>query len=125
VPFAADLRGWVESLRRLRELAEQGYTVVPGHGPVARGNRAAAMIDANIAAVERVKNYVLEKLRSSGGIGLDKLAYLATVELGSAEATPRQVLLNRTALASVLAWLEEEGLAEPTVGPEGPIWRPR
>ena len=125
VPFAADLRGWAEGLRRLRELAEAGYTVVPGHGPVARGRRAVAMIDANLSAVERVREYVLSKLRETGGIGLDRLAYLATAELGAAEPTPRQLLLNRTALASVLAWLEEEGKAEPASGPEGPLWRPR
>ena len=125
VPFAADLRGWAESLERLRELAEAGYTLVPGHGPVTRGKRAVSMIEANIAAAERVKSYVLEKLRERGALTLDRLAYMATVELGSAEPSPRQVLLNRTALASVLAWLEEEGKAEPVITEEGPVWRPR
>jgi glyoxylase-like metal-dependent hydrolase (beta-lactamase superfamily II) len=124
VPFAADLKGWAESLRRLRELAEEGYTIVPGHGPVARGRRAVAMVDANLAAVERVRSYVLEKIREKP-MSLDRLAQLATTELGSAEPTPRQVLLNRTALASVLAWLEEEGLAEPVASDEGPAWRAR
>ena len=48
-----------------------------------------------------------------------RLAYLATVSLGSAEPTPRQLLLNRTTLASVLAWLEREGLVEPGVAEKG------
>ena len=126
VPFAADLRGWMSGLEKLLELAEAGYTVVPGHGPVARGKRAAAMIRANMEAVNRVRDYVLEKLASSPSpLSLDKLAYMATTELGAAEPTPRQVLLNRTALASVLAWLEEEGKAEPVATEEGPAWRPR
>ncbi|ALL01908.1 Zn-dependent hydrolase, including glyoxylase [Pyrodictium delaneyi] len=124
VPFAADLEGWTRSLEKLRELAEEGYTIVPGHGPVARGRRAVAIVDANIATVERVRSFVLKKLREKP-MTLDRLAYLATVSLGSAEPTPRQLLLNRTALASVLAWLEREGLVEPVVGEEGVVWRAR
>ncbi len=124
VPFALDVRGWGESLQRLRELAEAGYAIVPGHGPVARGKRAVSMVDANLEAVERVKRYVLEKLQA-GPLTPDRLAYMATVELGSAEPTPRQVLLNRTALLSVLAWFEEEGKVEPVSTTEGPAWRLR
>ncbi|BES82796.1 MBL fold metallo-hydrolase [Pyrodictium abyssi] len=124
VPFAADLEEWARSLEKLRELAEEGYTLVPGHGPVARGRRAVSMVDANLAAVERVRGFVLEKLREKP-VTLDRLAYLATVSLGSAEPTPRQLLLNRTALASVLAWLEREGLAEPVAAGEGVAWRAR
>lgn len=124
VPFAADLEGWVRSLERLRELAEEGYTIVPGHGPVARGRRAAAMVEANIAAVEKLRGWVLERLREKP-LTLEKLTYMATVSLGSAEPTPRQLMLNRTALASLLAWLEREGLVEPETGEEGVVWRAR
>ena len=124
VPFAAELPRWRRSLEEaLLPLAEEGYTVVPGHGPVARGGRAAAMIKANMEAVDRVTGYVLRVLGDRGPLTLDKLAYMATVELGAAEPTPRQLLLNRTALASVLAELEREGKAEPVATEDGPAWR--
>ena len=124
VPFAAELPRWRRSLEEvLLPLAEEGYTVVPGHGPVARGGRAAAMIRANVEAVDRVTSYVLRVLEERGPVTLDRLAYMATVELGAAEPTPRQLLLNRTALASVLAELEREGKAEPVATEEGPAWR--
>ena len=125
IPFAADLREWRESLARLRELAEAGYKVVPGHGPVAEAKRAVAMIDANIHAVERVREYVLRTIREHSPLTLDKLAYLATQELSAAEPSPRQLLLNRTALVSVVAWLEEEGLVEPLATENGVAWRAR
>ena len=126
VPFAAELPRWRRSLEEvLLPLAEEGYTVVPGHGPVARAGRAAAMIRANIEAVDRVKSYVLRVLEEKGPVTLDRLAYMATTELGAAEPTPRQLLLNRTALASVLAELERSGEAEPVATMEGPAWRRR
>ena len=125
IPFASDLRSWTESLGAILELVEAGYTIVPGHGPVARGGRARGLLEANRRASERVYAYVLRILRDHGPISLDRLAYMATRDLGEAEATPRQVLLNRTALSSVLAWLEEEGKVEAVVTDEGPAWRAR
>ncbi len=125
IPFAADLREWQESLARLRELAEAGYKIVPGHGPVAEAKRAVAMIDVNIQAVKRVREYVLGAIKEHGPLTLDKLAYLATRELSAAEPSPRQLLLNRTALVSVVAWLEEEGLVEPLATENGVAWRAR
>jgi len=125
VPFAADLREWRESLQKLRELAEAGYRIVPGHGPVAEGRRALSLIDANIGAVDRVRDYVLKTIRDRGPLTLDKLAYIATKELSATDPSPRQLFLNRTALVSVTAWLEEDGLIEPIVTEEGAAWRAR
>jgi glyoxylase-like metal-dependent hydrolase (beta-lactamase superfamily II) len=125
VPFAIDLRAWLSSLETLKEYAEQGYTIVPGHGPIAREKRAVQLVEANLKAGMRVYEFVLSKIRDEEALTLDKLAYLATVELGSAEPSPRQLLLNKTALASVLAWLEDDGLVEPIVTSEGVAWKAR
>ncbi len=125
VPFAADLPGWRRSLEKLLELAEAGYVIVPGHGPVARDKRAKTMVEANMAAADRVVDYVRQAVADHGPLTLDKLAYLATRDLGAAEPTPRQMLLNRTALASVLKLLEEEGYAEPVATEQGPAWKRR
>ena len=124
VPFASDIRGWFESLSRIEELARAGYTIVPGHGPIVSGERALQMIEANRSAVERVRRWVLETLEARE-LTLEALAYRATVELSKARVTPRQVYLNRTSLASLLAWLEEENLVEPVVTEEGVAWRRR
>ncbi len=124
VPFALDLRAWVESLTVLEELARAGYTIVPGHGPVASGGRAVGMVRANREAALRVYNAVLEEL-SRKPMTVEELAVRLTLQLGSAGATPRQVALNRTTVQSVLAWLEEEGRVEPVVEERGLVWRLR
>ncbi len=125
VPFAVDLRAWLSSLGTIKAYAEQGYAIVPGHGPIVREKRAVQLVEANLKAGMRVYEFVLSKIRDKSTLTLDKLAYLATVELGSTEPSPRQLLLNKTALASVLAWLEEDGLVEPIVTSEGVSWRAR
>ncbi len=124
VPFALDVRGWVESLSRIEEMVRAGYTVVPGHGPIASGERALQMIEANRAAIERVRKWVLDVL-DARALPLDTLAYRATVELSRAKVTPRQVYINRTTLASLLSWLEEDNLVEAIVTEEGVAWRRR
>ncbi|ABM80147.1 MBL fold metallo-hydrolase [Hyperthermus butylicus] len=125
IPFASNLREWYERLPTLRELAEAGYTIVPGHGPVAGGSRARSMVEANMAAVERVYNYVLDKIREMGGATVEKLTVMATRDLSAVEPTPRQLMLNRTAIHSILAWLHEEGKVEPIASDEGVVWKPK
>lgn len=82
-------------------------------------------MEANLRAGMRVYEFVLSKIRDEEALILDRLAYLATVELGSAEPSPRQLLLNKTTLASVLAYLEDDGLVEPITTSEGAAWRAR
>ena len=122
IPFAYDLRGWLERLEKLGELARAGYTIVPGHGPVARGRRAVALVEANRAAALRVREKVLELLKSKP-MSAGELAVRLTGMLGSVELSPRQLALNRTTVVSVLWWLEDEGVVEPVVGDGGVLWR--
>jgi glyoxylase-like metal-dependent hydrolase (beta-lactamase superfamily II) len=123
IPFSADLKAWTQSLEVLKEYAEEGYKIVPGHGPIAEGKRAVAMIEENVEVATRVYEYVYKVLKEKGPLSLERLAVLATRELSQAELTPRQVLLNRTTLVSVVKWLEEDGRVEPEVSEEGVVWR--
>ncbi len=122
IPFALDARGWVESLSRLERLVERGYTVVPGHGPIASGERALQMIEANRSAMERAKR-LLSELISTEPMTAAEAAYRLTVRLSRSEPSVRQLLLNETTVTSLLAWLEEEGLAEPVATERGVVWR--
>jgi glyoxylase-like metal-dependent hydrolase (beta-lactamase superfamily II) len=122
IPFAYDLRRWVESLETLRELARVGYTIVPGHGPVVRGQRAVSLVEANRTAALRVRDTVLEMVRAKP-LSVEELTLRVTEKLGRTELTPRQLALNRTTITSVLAWLEEEGLVEPAISSGGVVWR--
>ncbi len=118
IPFASDLRSWINSLEKLREYVEDGYKVVPGHGPIAEKKRAIAMIEKNIFTVKKVYDYVYDIISKKGPIDLERLAVLATKELSEAQLSPRQIYLNRTALASVIGWLQEERKIEAIVNDE-------
>ncbi|MET1101870.1 MAG: MBL fold metallo-hydrolase [Pyrodictiaceae archaeon] len=125
IPFGIDLRVMLDTIEsRLRELVEEGYRLVLGHGPIVEGRRAQALLEANAKAIKRAREVLLELLRRKP-VTVEKASLILTKELSSAELTPRQILLNKTAVQSILAWLEEDGLVEPVVGDEGVIWRAR
>ena len=122
IPFGLNLREMLSSIKILEEYVEKGYTIIPGHGPLVSGERAAQLLEANRSAIVRVREKVLELLEG-GQRTLEELTVLLTKTLSKANITPRQILLNRTAVQSVLAWLEEEGLVEPTVTGTGVSWK--
>jgi glyoxylase-like metal-dependent hydrolase (beta-lactamase superfamily II) len=124
VPFAYDLQRWMETLEVFRELAQSGLTIIPGHGPVVKGQRALKLIDANRAAALRVRDIVLDMLKVRP-MSVEELTLRVSERLGIAELTPRQLALNRTTIMSVLGWLESEGAIEPIVGDSGVLWRVR
>ncbi len=123
LPFASDIKSWYENLDKLKELANEGYIVIPGHGPVAEGKRAISMIDKNISAVEKAYKYVYYILKEKGGLTAEKLSVIVTENLSKATLTPRQAFLNRTTLISLLKWLEEDGKVKASVGKEGVFWK--
>ncbi len=121
LPYALDARRWLETLEAIRRLGERGYTVIPGHGPVLRGEKLEKTIEANRKAVEEAKRLVLEAVAEKPRT-LDELALLVTQRLASIKPTPRNLSLNRVTVSSILAWLHEEGLVEPRVGGRGVEW---
>ncbi len=121
IPFALDARMWVESISAIERLVEKGYTLVPGHGPIVRGERALQMLEANRSAVRRARELLLEMLKEP--LTREEAAYRLTVQLTRSEPGPRQLLLNSVIVSSLLAWLEEEGLVEPVATEHGVAWR--
>ncbi len=121
LPYALDAKRWVESLGVIEGLVERGYTLVPGHGPVLRGDRALRVIEANREAVLRAKGLVEELVSTPRS--LDELAVLVTRSVAGRSPSPRSVALNRVTVSSILAWLEDEGRVEPVVEGNRVAWR--
>ncbi len=122
IPFGMDLKAMLESVKKLEAYASKGYTIVPGHGPIVSGTRALQLLRANAKAIEKARDEALAVLEEKP-LTLEALTVKLTERLAKTEITPRQVLLNRTAVSSLLAWLESEGLVEAQVSAEGVLWR--
>ena len=121
LPYALDAKRWLETLEAIRRLGEKGYTVIPGHGPVLRGDRLEETVEAARRAVMEARRVILEAV-SQRPMTTEELALLVTRRLAAVEPTPRNTSLNRVTVSSILAWLHEEGLVEPRVGERGVAW---
>ena len=124
VPFAYDLKRFVETIEeKLMSLVDEGYAIVPSHGPVAEKGRARSMLEANAKRVYELKELVLDIL-SEKPMTLDQLVYEVTVRTARQEEPgPRSLLLNRLPVMSLLAWLEEEERIEAAVSSTGVVWK--
>ncbi len=123
IPFAYDLKEYARTIQeKLLPLADEGYKIVPSHGPVVEGGRARRLLEANLNRVQEVKEQLLNILKEQP-LTLDQLTYRLTVELAAAEPGPRELLLNRVPVLSMLAWLEEEDKVVASVSEQGLVWR--
>ncbi len=123
IPFAYDLRVFASTIEgRLAKLVDEGYKIVPSHGPVAEGGRARAMLERNLKRISEARELVLAML-SERPMTLDEIVHKLTSALARGAQDVRNLLLNRLPVMSLLAWLEEEGKVQPAVSPEGVVWR--
>ena len=107
IPYLVDAGRMLESLERVRQV-EAGW-FVPGHGPaVTAGPELEEVLDANAAAIRRLLDWAVNRLRRGPAGTEDLLADLAAA-LEVAMGDPVAYVLNRTALLGVLATLEREG----------------
>lgn len=61
IPMVVDRDAYVATLERLRDLVEQAEWVVPGHGEVLDGARAAAILREDLAYLEDLKTLPLAR----------------------------------------------------------------
>ncbi|WP_048148325.1 MBL fold metallo-hydrolase [Palaeococcus ferrophilus] len=121
VPYLVEPALFMESLERLRGYAEEGFLLIPSHGPMVKGEDAIGLIETNRKAVENVRALILRLLERP--MSVDELSYSMALEFG-APLTPKALALNQVPIKAILATLYNERRIEAVV--EGGIkWRLR
>ncbi|MDK2383803.1 MAG: MBL fold metallo-hydrolase [Candidatus Korarchaeota archaeon] len=121
-PFFSDYIGARSSVERVGEYVEAGYRISMGHGPVVRGERAEALVRANIGAMDRALRLILELLGRPRGVS--ELTYMLAERLG-ASLDVEGLLLNEVPVKAVLSYLVDEGRVEPRTSGAGVVWARR
>ncbi|MGC8606957.1 MAG: MBL fold metallo-hydrolase [Vulcanisaeta sp.] len=98
----------LESLRKLSEgVSRYGY-VVPAHGNILKPPDSINVINENMNAINRLRDFVLNNINDS--IVLEELVMKILSSLGISIDSPHNYLLNRSALLSYITWLSDDGL---------------
>ncbi len=109
-----------QALETLESLDPYSFeAIVPGHGPVVRGDEAARLIDANIQAIRGSLDRLLDVLGEPSTLG-DILVRL----VGDLSRTggPGLYMLVEQSLRGMLLCLQRRGLVEASLGPRGLLW---
>ncbi len=115
LPFAPSHLEFLESIEKLRPYAEEGYRLVPSHGPIVDGRRAVRLLDHTAGKVREAERLVPELLASEP-LSLPRLSFEVTRRLSNSDSPdPELLMLNEVTLKSVLARLVNEGIVEPVV----------
>lgn len=123
VPFFLDHVSALERMNTLKEYVRDGFTIVPSHGPIVKGEKALKLIEANVSSIVRVRDVVIDLLMSSGASGItsQEPAFRVAREFASIEPTPELLILNEITIKSILSELVDEGLADMEVGNKGVV----
>ncbi len=107
IPYFVDYKTFTDSLRTVRGFAEEGYTIVPSHGPVVRDEKALELVEFNLRRLEELKELTLKLLERP--VRVDELTYRLMGGYG-VEVTPQALMLNEVPVEALLAYLCDEGL---------------
>ncbi|ADY02080.1 beta-lactamase domain protein [Vulcanisaeta moutnovskia 768-28] len=107
-PYHLNVKSALESLRKLLEVVGKFEYVVPAHGNVLRPPEAISVINENLNAINRLRDFVLNNISDS--VMLEELIMKIFSSLGISIDSPHNYLLNRSALLSYIAWLSDDGL---------------
>lgn len=119
VPYLVEPALFAESLERLKNYAEEGFLLIPSHGPAVKGEKAVELIEANGKALESVRELILRLLEKP--MSVDELSYRVALEFG-APLTPKVLALNQVPIRALIATLYNEGRIEALVE-NGLKWR--
>ena len=107
-PYHLNVRLALESLRKLLETVSKYGYIVPAHGEVLKPQDAVGIINENINAINKLREFVLNNIGDS--TVLEDLIVRLLSLLGISIDSPHNYLLNRSALLSYIAWLSDDGL---------------
>ena len=117
IPFLVDAGRMRDSLRRL--LRDDAGWMLPGHGDAL--DDAASTLNANLAVLDRVFGWIVDRLERGPASTEDLLAEIAPA-FGLRMGDPSAFVLNRTALLGFLSTLEREGGASFTLEDGRWLW---
>ncbi len=112
IPYFTDYDEFLKSLEKVRDFAEKGYTIVPSHGPVVKGEKAIELTDFNIKRAREVESLVLESIATPKSV--DEIT-LEVMEHYGVAATLSSITLNMIPVRAILNSLCRRGLAKAIV----------
>lgn len=119
IPFLPDHTTALNSMNKLYDFVDQGFTLVLSHGPLVKGDKARSLISMNIERVSKCRKLILEYLIKPRTV--TELTYLVSTDLG-VELTPELISLNEVTIKSLLSELSDEGIVEADLSDRGLIW---
>ncbi|MCE4624407.1 MAG: MBL fold metallo-hydrolase [Desulfurococcales archaeon] len=108
----------LETLESLKEV--EWEALVPGHGPIMKREEAITTIEANIQAIRRLLDSVVETLKTRGRLRAAEVTRLL-VDPERAGGPGMYMLLEQT-VRGVLACLTKDGRVRPSLDGEGLTW---
>ncbi len=111
-----------ETLKRMRNWITGDTVLVPGHGPIVKGENAKALIDENIHRIEQMKKDLWDAL--DGGGTLEEIT-VRIMELYGLKIEPEFVLLDMVPIRSILSRWLEDGKVKVEAAGRGITWKKR
>lgn len=109
MPYFIDYDLFMNSLNKLLDFAEKGYTLIPSHGPIVSGESAVELIKKNIEITEKLENLILELLSTKRYE--DSLLKELMKKMNTITST-FTLYLNRVPLRAILTKLVNENKVE-------------
>lgn len=116
------------SLLTCQELASYApslSTMVPGHGPAARGaEEILERVELNRRGIADLVDRVLQVLCSGADLTLEQVLEAVLARMGLTPLDIPEFFLNRASVQAALTYLSEQGSAEPHLQQAQLRWRP-
>ncbi len=121
VPYHLDPCVSYDSIRKLESLYESGVikVLVPGHGPVVKGDAIREMLDANLDSIKGFRERVLDALTSKEYTLDDLVGFF----IEGRELSPGLYMLASNSLKGMLTCLLKEKIVEAFVEGNKLYWR--
>lgn len=119
IPFCHDFPQALISL----QVVEEAELVVPGHGPILRGEAVRTACHAFRHQLTRIREISLREIKTPQTA--EEILVRMAEELGTTFGNATQFLLARTTVFAALSSLVQEGLAEAIVEGNRLVWRRR
>ena len=117
--FHTDVFEAVKALETVKKLAEEGKTIIPGHGPVVSGEEAMELVEKNKEAIDRMVKDLWTILDEPGT--LEEIT-IQLMDYYGLRTDPEFILLDITPVRSILSRWREEGRVKIKVEKKEIVW---